>query len=164
MLHLGIAVIVALLWTSPGQAQDASQGCSDLEGLAQGQPEPSRLPGPGQVPGMWFPMPTSRLMLCEVQELRLRRQELSLAEQQLELHRDQAVLLREQVDLAVEAEGRLEGVVTAAERRAKDAELAQEKAEDELDAWHRSPFLWFGVGIVTTIVLEVAAVMVLDEV
>lgn len=129
--------------------------CRELERAAEGQPEPARLSN-GTTVGMWFPMPTARLVLCEVQELRLRRQEAALYGREVEIRDQMELLLREQVGLAVLAEDRLKAVVSASERRARDAER-------DRDAWFRAPWFLVTVGIVLTIGLEVAAVAVLAQ-
>lgn len=159
---LGLGVCLGLLVPAPGRAQDAP-GCAALEAAVQDQPEPTRVTGPGQVAGMWFPMPTARLVLCEVEQLRALRQLRQVDAREIRLWERQVDFLGEQVTLAVQARDALEGVVSAFVRRARDAEAARNEAVAELDAWYRSPVLWVSVGVVVAVVLEVAAVLVLGS-
>lgn len=111
----------------------------------------------GDVRGMFFPMPTARLVLCEVRELRLRRRESGILSEEIRQWSARTDLLREQVRLAVEAKNELGQVVDAAERRAREAEA-------DRDSWWRSPVLWFAVGAVVTVALVVTTAVALHDV
>lgn len=123
----------ALVFVSVASAQEP---CQELR--AAPTQEPTALENRG-VAGMWFPMATARLVLCEVQAFRLGRQEVRLVDAELQLWAQRVEIVREQLRAQTEARDALEGVVTAAERRASAAEA-------ERDAWWRSPFLWFALG------------------
>lgn len=139
---LGILVGLALLaFTGPASAQDAPDACGELRTVTEdleAEPTSHELEG---VPGMWFPMPIARLMLCEVRELRLRRREVTLTTGEISLWEQRVEFTERQRDLAVEARDHLEGVVVAATRRAREA-------EESRDAWWRSPILWVVVGVI----------------
>lgn len=151
-LYTAFYVLTALgVVLGPGKAVSAQLGpvlvasertpsaCLALE-AAVTEIEPVQLAQNG-VPGMWFPMPTARLILCEVRELRVRRQELALADQELALWGRQTALYAEQTALAVEARTALLAMVQGAERRATQAERR---------GWFRHPVLWFVLGAAVT--------------
>jgi len=93
-------------------------------------------------------------MLADLRELPIRQRELALLNEQLELREGQVERLREMVGLEREAVERSLEAVEAAERRASEAEASR-------DVWWRNPALWVAVGVVVTVLLEVAAVAVL---
>ena len=144
------------------RAQEAPQGrepgsldpCADLRGAAVG--DPTLLTRDG-VPGMWFPMPVARLILCEARELRVRRQEVRLLDEAAGVWALRVRLLEEQADLAVQARNELGDVVEAAERRAREA-------AESADAWYRHPALWFAVGVVVAGLLVAGAVAVIGAI
>ena len=135
---MGLAVLAL---TGPASAQDVTDPCDELRtATTDPEAEPTRYELEG-VRGMWFPMPIARLILCEVRELRLRRRAVVLTTSELRLWEARVTFTERQRDLAVEARDRLEAVVEAATRRAREA-------ESEVGAWYRSPILWVVVGIV----------------
>lgn len=104
-------------------------------------------------PGFWFRRDVALQMLADLQELPIRRQELTLIQEELELRDRQVERLREIVSLERGASQTAQDALGAALERASTAEGSR-------DAWWRSPWLWLTVGIVTTVVLEIAAVAV----
>ena len=133
--------LVVLALTGPVSAQEPVDPCDELRAATtdlEAEPTSHELES---VAGMWFPGAIARLMLCEVRELRLRRREIGLTSRELRLWETQVTFTERQRDLAVEARDRLEEVVEAATRRAREA-------ESEVGAWYRSPILWVVVGIV----------------
>lgn len=97
-------------------------------------------------PGLWFHLEIARCMLGRLAVL----PELSLQVQLLEQRREASDVLRDSLerrgDLAVqEAETAREGLQAA--RRALN------RAEEDRDAWWRSPILWFVVGAVVAVAL-----------
>lgn len=123
--------------------------CQELETAADGAPDPEQIEHDG-IAGMFFPMVTSRLILCEVRELRLRRREAGVESRLIHAWRLQVDFTERQRDLAVQARDQLAEVIDVAERRAREA-------EDRAVAWYRSPFLWLSVGVVLTVGLYFAA-------
>lgn len=111
----------------------------------------------GEIPGIWFAMPTARLILCEVRELRIRRRELHLVDQELQLWEQQANNYRAQSELAVDARDSFAGVLDAAELRALEAEARS-------DAWYRHPGLWFVLGAAAAAAIFAAAVGALGSI
>ena len=104
--------------------------------------------------GFWFRRDVALEMLADLQELPLQRRMVSLMERELSIRGRQVERLREMVSLERTAVDRaLEGLQAAA-RRASEAEASR-------DAWWRHPAFWVGLGVVFTVVLEVAAVAVL---
>lgn len=152
---LGVAWALAM-GESAALAQDGADPCADLRGAAQGAPEPSLLQNAG-AQGMWFPMATARLVLCEVRELRLRREEVRILAETQDVWALRVRLLEEQVGLAVEARNELGDVVGAAERRARDA-------EERASAWYRHPGLWFALGVVGTVAIFAAGIAALNAI
>jgi len=145
--------LVILATSLPARAQE--DPCASLRPEAA-VPEPLRLEH-GGVPGMWFPMPTARLMLCEVRELRLRRRGAELDARELGLWERRVELGQERLQLAVEARDELESVLEASERRARSAEEA-------LNDWTRSPVLWFAVGVVAAVLVARGGALLLAEI
>jgi hypothetical protein len=95
---------------------------------------------------------TTRLrLLPEYAELVAAHEARSLAQERVDALRGR------QVELAEEAERRATDALGAAVR-------GRREAEEDRDAWHRSPLLWAGIGVVLAVVVEVTAVWLLDEV
>lgn len=147
--------LVLLLAAAPAEAVEG-QGCAKLEQAAEGQPSPLKIDHDG-VTGMFFPMPTARLVLCEVKELRVRRRDAVLVDRGLKLWEARTTNLKEQVALAVEARDHLSSVVAASDRRAREAEA-------RLDHWSRSPTMWFALGAAATVVVFFGSVYALDAI
>jgi len=148
-------ILASMLLGSAVSAQAPADACAELRGDAANQPDPSLMDRNG-IHGMWFSMPTSRLMLCEVRTLRLESRDRSLVDQELALWGQRVDNLHEQIGLMTQARTALETAIAAAERRARDAEA-------ERDAWYRSPFLWFALGGVAAAALVALAVGVLGS-
>lgn len=154
------SLALVLLVTSAARAQDAEttvpdDPCAELRTSAEGSPEPTRLERDG-VPGLWFAMPTARLVLCEVRELRLRRRTADLDTRERGIFELRISSFEERLRLADTARTELESVLEAAARRAREAEAA---AND----WTRAPALWFAVGLAVAIVLAVAGGVLVAE-
>lgn len=130
--------------------------CDGLIPASESAGDPIRMHR-GEIPGMWFAMPTARLILCEVRELRIRRRELHLVDQELQLWEQQAENYRAQSELAVEAMDSFAGVLGAAELRALEAEARS-------DAWYRHPGLWFVLGAAAAAAIFAAAVGALGSI
>ena len=161
MRLLWIVLWTALLVPTGAAALD---NCDELApAAAEAEIQPTFTLHQG-VEGMWFALPAAKLVLCEVQTLRVLRVDLQAANRSLEIWSHRGDLLQEQVDLAVAAEARMTGVVQTADRRARAAEQGQLAAESELDAWYRSPTLWAAIGAAIVIVLEVVALVIFEKV
>lgn len=142
------ALAFVLLAAGAARAEEApppADPCAGLRAESEHDPEPALIDHEG-VRGMFFAMPTARLVLCEVRELRLRRQAAALDERELGLWRFRVNILEEQVRLSDQARGIFEDALGAVSSR----------------SWKRSPILWFCVGVVVAVGLVVAAVEVLD--
>lgn len=146
--------LVILVTSLPARAQE--DPCASLRAEVPADLEPTRLEH-GGVAGMWFPMPTARLVLCEVRELRLRRASSALDARELSLWEARVELGQERLQLAVDARDELESVLEASERRARSAEEA-------LNDWTRSPVLWFAVGVVAAVLVAGAGALLLAEI
>lgn len=154
-LFIGLAVLV----TAPiASAQDVErpempelqiEPCPDLAGIA------------ATPAGVLFPRSTADCMLARLQGLALLvpyvhtleaigREHAGLDE----LHARALALADRDAELAGEQAAVASAALEAALRRARDAEA-------ERDAWWRSPILWLAVGVVLTVVLEIAAVAAL---
>jgi hypothetical protein len=113
------------------------------------------LPHGGQA-GMWFHIDVARCMLSRLEALPLYAARVRLLEQRLVLSDERHGLMVRQVALAEEGERRAEGVLVNAERRARSA-LAGAETERNL-RW-----LWFGVGVVLTALVQALAIWALGE-
>jgi hypothetical protein len=94
--------------------------------------------------GMFFPMATSRLILCELRELSLRRSLVGLQNQENELWQLQVDFVERQLTLAIDARDELENVLERSEQRANEA-------ESRAELWWRSPVFIASISIVLTI-------------
>jgi hypothetical protein len=131
------------------RAQNLSECAPDYQGTRRVQLEHE-----GQ-PGFWFAMPVTRCILRYVLKLETLQVRVGLLEQRLTIRDEQVGLLREALSLSIDAEERALGALEAAERRRREA-------EERLDAWWRSPYLWVGVGIVVGVGTVVLSVQVLE--
>jgi len=157
VLALTLAILtVLLLASSIARAQERPSlpelhlaACPEASGLHAQELDGAR--------GMWFPRPTAECMLGRLTQLGELVPYVRLLEERLTLDDERNALQARRVALAAEEAHVAEAALEAALRRAREAEEA-------LDAWYRSPLLWFAVGVVVTIVLEVAAVVALSEI
>lgn len=97
------------------------------------------------VPGIWFSEPVAACMagrLALVPEL---RKLVTVLELRVERTDAQVVLLERQLSLSREIEADLERALQAAER-----------ASERERRWHRRPGLWWAVGVVSAVALQVA--------
>jgi len=105
------------------------------------------------VSGIWFPRRSALSLLADSRELRIQRRFVLLQGEELQLIRIQMNRLREIADMERNMFESANALAESAERRALEAETSR-------DAWWRHPALWVAVGVVITILLEVAAVAV----
>lgn len=104
-----------------------------------------------------FQRDTAECMLMRLELLAELAPYVRLLENRMNLVNDRDALQLRRVDLA-EAEARsASGALDEAMTRAI-------VAEEERDAWYRSPILWVSVGVVITVALEAVAVLILREV
>lgn len=155
---LGVGLVLVLLFMSTGvesQVMMTDTGriipspCDDLEVLSSESFEPELIQH-NERAGMFFSMDSSRYILCAVQELRSRRQEIELYERELSALALQIELSERQIELANQANNRLNNLASHALVRAREA-------EDRAMKWYRSPLLWFCVGFVLSIGLLIGS-------
>ena len=97
------------------------------------------------IEGVWFPAPTAKRVLADVQELRLLRERLALIDTQLALKEERIEILAL----------KLAGADEIADNQEQIAEIRGQRLaeiEQESKSWYRSPFLWLGVGVVVGVV------------
>lgn len=108
------------------------------------------------VRGVWFRLDEAdgiRRLRLEVPELRLQVQTL---EQMAEVQAERVTALREATRLRAEA--------TAQATTQLEASLSREaQLRSEVNAWYRSPALWFAVGVVVTAAAGVALAVAVDR-
>lgn len=107
--------------------------------------------------GWWFARPTVECFFLRGRQLEAALPLIHMQRERLRLD-DERIALR---DRALELSHREAEV---AEQHLEAALQRAREAEEAADAWFRHPALWFAVGVVVTVVLEVAAVAVLNEV
>lgn len=107
--------------------------------------------------GFWFHGDVARCLLQRYSLVAPFAQRVELLEARLQLQSERDALQERRVALAVQEAETATGTLEAAVRRAREAEEAR-------DAWYRSPALWFAVGVVATVVLEVVAIWAISEV
>jgi hypothetical protein len=104
------------------------------------------------VPGLWFDARVASCMASRLALLPELRKLVTLYEQRVERGDVQIALLGRQIELGKEIEAELE--------RALDVAI---KGRERALRWHRRPGLWWGVGVVSAVVLQIVAVRVLDR-
>ena len=137
------AFLAVTMFAAVAAAQEPGLPCPELRAAARNVPEPLRLDS-GGISGMWFPMPTARLILCETQSLPNIVRDLRLANESIQLYQQRIDLFEERLTLSDTVSARLEGAMDAAEREA-------DRATSRLDHWTRSPYLWLSAGFVLAI-------------
>lgn len=106
--------------------------------------------------GVWFPRATSECMLQRLNQLREAVPYIRMLEQRSRLTNERDALQVRRVALAEEQTQVATEALEEAVERARSA-------EESRDAWYRHPALWFSIGVVITIALEVAAVVAFAE-
>ena len=94
--------------------------------------------------GIWLGLTAHQGILADLKELRIRRTEVELLAQKAAIRDAQLTDLRLAEALASKAQETSAKALSAAVRGKREAEEAR-------DAWHRSPMLWTGVGVVLTL-------------
>ncbi len=109
--------------------------------------------------GFWFPGEKARLVLQDVEELRVLRESHGLLERQLQLRSERMGIKDAQLgattaalDLSMQAEERTMEVVENSERRAR-------VAEEKLDSFWRQPETWLVIGGVLVISIEIVVIL-----
>lgn len=102
-------------------------------------------------PGIWFAAPVAACMAGRLALIPELRKLVTVLELRVERADAQAALLARQLELSREIESELERALQAAER-----------ASERERRWHRRPGLWWAVGVVSAVALQVVAVRALD--
>lgn len=105
----------------------------------------------------WFPAPIVHCLVQRLELLPLYAERIQLLEHRLELTELQLFKRAEIVDLARQE-------ADAARNALDEAERLRREAEEDRDAWHRSPLLWAGVGVAAVIILEAIAIWALSAI
>lgn len=154
LIGLALLLVTSLTGVARADTESDSDPCSESRTTAAGI-VPRRLILEDGESGMFYPVPLDRLVLCEVRELRLRRIEVRGIDAEINALERQVEFTERQVVLAVEARDRLEGVVEAAEGRARDL-------EERLDHWTRSQLLGAAVGVLVAAAIFYLTTLALD--
>jgi hypothetical protein len=114
--------------------------------------------------GIWFPAEMAKSIQKDIEELNHLRQVIKLTDAQLKLREERFEIkdariaqLNEALQLSIQAESRSKGVVEAAVR-------GRRQAEEDLDSFWRSPGLFISIGVVSVVLVEVAAVAILNSI
>jgi hypothetical protein len=153
---VGATVILVIEHCSTVHAQPADAQLPDVAGECRSEVPSAQLAQNG-VNGMWFPMPLARCLLERITVLPLYAERVRLYGERLVLSDRLTAIVREQTVLAVREADLARGALEAAVRRAREA-------EEDRDRWYRSPTFLVCLGVVSTVLLEVAAVLILKEV
>lgn len=136
---LKITVISFLLLSIPPSAQAADSKKLVVEGEE----------------GIWFPVESGRKLFKDVSDLKLQKEKnkqlvkkLSIMDLNLSLFKDNLLLEKEVTKRALES--------------ARESEKRANAAEDKLNAWHRSPVIWFAVGVLVAAATTVTVTLVVD--
>lgn len=144
-----LVVIVSRPILAQGIDDYGESQCNELEEEAEGAPEPELIEW-NAMSGMFFPLSISRLILCELNELKFRRRMATLDQQLMDRLQEQIVFTERQLELSQQTRAEYEGVVELAESRAVEA-------ESKLSVWYRSPVFLISVGVVLTVLVGVGA-------
>jgi hypothetical protein len=109
------------------------------------------------VAGVWFHLDLTRCMVGRLSRLPLLVDRVRLLDHRLRLTNDLETALRAQVTLSNQ-------MAAEATRALEAAVRGRRRAEERLDHWTRSPWLWMAIGVVATVGIEAASVAVLREV
>jgi hypothetical protein len=123
--------------------------CDELRERSINEPDPIRIEYDGNH-GMFFTMTTSRYMLCQIMSLEMLSRYVRLSDGVTTRLRNNIDLIQHQLDITIDAKNTLGDIVDDAEQRANTYEA-------KVNAWYRSPFLWFAVGVVISVGLYFAA-------
>jgi hypothetical protein len=107
--------------------------------------------------GFWFHGDVARCMLGRLSALPLYVRHVELLDQRLRLTDERIAHLEEARQLADQIIERAEGALETAMRRAR-------QAEEDRDAWYRSPYLWFAVGVIVAGALVAVGAYALDAI
>lgn len=157
LLALG-ALWVVLGWEVAAQARSGASvapECEELSELAADAVPRRSLEVEGAA-GVWMPVAVSRALLCEVKAGRAAQRQIRLLDQELELTIQQVEWTQRQLTVMADSRSAAMEAVEAAERQRR-------YAEDRLDAWHRSPILWFTLGSVATAIVFALSVRAIDS-
>lgn len=106
------------------------------------------------VHGVWFHLEVARCLAGDVKELaKLRADTIPKLELRIKETDEAMALIREQLKLSV-AEGQ------AASKAIEAAVRGRREAEEDMNAWYRSATFLIGMGVLATVVVEVALVLV----
>jgi hypothetical protein len=147
------AIAVLLLAAAPVSAQELPSLAELQAPCAPHVPEDQRRGTVAE--GVWFHPDLARCMLLRLRLLPEYARGVELMEQRAALVEARTALLREQVAVA-EREAAL-----ARETLSTQVERAR-RAESRESAWFRSPVFLVGVGVALTVLVEVAAIAVLN--
>lgn len=107
--------------------------------------------------GVWLPLDMAKQAQLDVERAKLRK----LKVDELELKLD---VRQERVDHCKEALARADASRDHAVEAAKKMDEVVQDLENKDEAWHRQPGVWFGAGVVATVLLEIAAVALLGAI
>lgn len=152
---MGLCIgVMCIICSGPILAQTEGP-CDELEYEAAASDDPEQIEHEG-TRGMFFPMAGARFILCQINELSLRRQEIMILEREQEALVLQVTLTERQNNLLEEARERVVSVLEHTERQLDEAQARSE-------AWYRHPALWLSVGIVVTVGLFIGASYLIDN-
>jgi hypothetical protein len=109
----------------------------------------------GENRGVWFSLKAA----IELQQSHLKIPELTALVTQLE---EVNTLHTEEIELYQKTIKEHEAIQKSLQVQADDSIRRARRAEEQLDAWHRSPWLWLGIGIGTTLAIGITAKVVLE--
>ena len=117
----------------------------------------------GEQRGVWFRLDKAdelRRAYVLVPELRL---QIDAYQEALELRDSQVDDLRGSIQAHKDVQTTLERSNALLTSRALEAERARDEVLRKQRAWYRSPFFWFGTGVLTTVGIGVAASIVASK-
>lgn len=104
----------------------------------------------GGQPGLWFAQPIAQCMASRLALVPELRKLVTLYEERARASDAHVVLLVRQLAVSREIETQLEEALTRAIAQAREA-------EERAGRWHRRPALWWSVGLVSAVALQVVA-------
>lgn len=107
--------------------------------------------------GIWLSLESHRLVLADLRELHGTAEKPGGLRARVRLLEDKLILRAEQMTDLRLAATHSKDMATAATTALSASERRVREVEEERDAWHRSPLLWAGVGLLGGLGLALAA-------
>ena len=166
-IALALALLGALLlFSSAVEAQDLPEVPSLPQLQLQPCPDIQKLET-REIDGLQVDLYPARTSACVLKRLGMLGPAIDYIREiqpRLRLTADKDLLQARESDLATREADSARGALGAANRRADRAEEREQAAVEEMNAWYRAPLFLVTVGVVVTVIVQVAAIAILNAV